>query len=265
MDKVIGFLCVPLWTSVSSVLKALVPRAAGSYAAERRLRATGAGQKLHYQQASLDDWVARIDQQIADRGVVVRRFLVGAFLVGGGAIAMSAPGHAASAMDLIERVTDAFFSLDRDWRFTYVNAEAERVLLRSRQELLGESIWEAFPDAVESTFWHEYHRALDSGEMVQFTDYYPPLETWFEVRAYPSSDGLSVYFRNVNEQRRLEEIISQLSRIGGAQPLGFGKGKVLSLPDALIAATALIASTPLYTCNPRHYPMPELDLCPVVV
>lgn len=41
------------------------------------------------------------------------------------------------------------------------------------------------------------------------------------------------------------------------------RGITLSLPDALIGATALIASIPLYTCNPRHYPMPDLDLRPV--
>ncbi|MEO6191661.1 MAG: type II toxin-antitoxin system VapC family toxin [Thermoanaerobaculia bacterium] len=42
-----------------------------------------------------------------------------------------------------------------------------------------------------------------------------------------------------------------------------GRGITLALPDALIGATALLTSTPLYTCNPRHYPMPDLDLRPV--
>jgi predicted nucleic acid-binding protein len=41
------------------------------------------------------------------------------------------------------------------------------------------------------------------------------------------------------------------------------QGITLSLPDALIGATALLASIPFYTCNPRHYPMPDLDLRPV--
>jgi tRNA(fMet)-specific endonuclease VapC len=43
------------------------------------------------------------------------------------------------------------------------------------------------------------------------------------------------------------------------------QGVTLALPDALIGATALSASVPFYTCNPRHYPMPELDLRPVVL
>ncbi|HEY0512574.1 MAG TPA: type II toxin-antitoxin system VapC family toxin, partial [Thermoanaerobaculia bacterium] len=38
------------------------------------------------------------------------------------------------------------------------------------------------------------------------------------------------------------------------------QGITLALPDALIGATALLASIPLYTCSPRHYPMPDLDL-----
>ena len=106
---------------------------------------------------------------------------------------------------ILESVTDAFFALDGKWRFTYVNSEAERVLQRTREELLGKNVWEEFPEAVGSTFYREYHKALREQTTVEFEEYYPPLEIWVDVRAYPSEDGLSVYFRDATERRQAAE------------------------------------------------------------
>jgi PAS domain S-box-containing protein len=108
---------------------------------------------------------------------------------------------------ILESITDAFFALGTDWRFAYLNDEAENLLQRSREELLGTHIWEEFPAAVGSTFQGEYERAVRERHTVQFTEFYPPLDSWFEVRAYPSPDGLSVYFRNVNDRIAAEEAL----------------------------------------------------------
>jgi PAS domain S-box-containing protein len=110
---------------------------------------------------------------------------------------------------ILESITEAFFALDRDWRFTYLNAEAEHLLQRPRAELLGKSIWEEFPEAVGSTFYERYHEAVRERRAVQFEEFYPPLDTWFEVRAFPSEDGLSIYFHDITEQKRLEETIRE--------------------------------------------------------
>ena len=106
---------------------------------------------------------------------------------------------------VLETMTDAFFSLDREWRFTYVNSEAERVLLRPAHELVGHGIWEEFPAAVGTRFESAYRGAVESGRTVSFEEYYPePLNAWFEVRAWPGPDGLSVYFQDVSARRRAE-------------------------------------------------------------
>src|SRR3712207_2920823 len=105
-------------------------------------------------------------------------------------------------MNILESITDAFFALDKQWRFTYLNRQAEVVLQRRRGELLGKNIWEEYPEAVGSTFYEKYHEALASGESVQFEEFYPPRGVWFEVKAYPSEEGLSVYFRDVTERDR---------------------------------------------------------------
>ena len=104
----------------------------------------------------------------------------------------------------LESITDAFYSLDTDWRFTYLNAQAGRLLARSGTELLGRNIWDEFPEAVDGTFYHLHHRAMSEGEAVTIEDYYAPLDAWVDVRAYPSPDGLSVFFQNVNDRKRAE-------------------------------------------------------------
>ncbi len=99
---------------------------------------------------------------------------------------------------VLESMSAAFFLLDADWRFRYVNAEAERLLDRPRQELLGADIWKAFPAAVGTDFESSYRQAMQTGESVSFQAYYPePLDAWYEVRAVPAPDGLSVYFVDV--------------------------------------------------------------------
>ena len=105
-------------------------------------------------------------------------------------------------INTLESITDAFFTVDSDWRFTYLNGEAETLLERKRAELLGQNVWEKFPEAVGSEFYQAYHRARETQQTVSFESFYPPLNKWFEVRAHPSEEGLAVYFSDVTERRR---------------------------------------------------------------
>ena len=122
---------------------------------------------------------------------------------------------------ILESITDAFVALDADWTFTYVNAHAEALLERSREELLGNTIWDEFPEAVGSTFQDKYETAVEENRTVEFLEYYPPLDRWLEVKAFPFEDGLSVYFddvtdrvtaeRNLRRERDLTEAIMNTS------------------------------------------------------
>jgi len=122
---------------------------------------------------------------------------------------------------ILESITDAFVALDADWTFTYVNAHAEALLERSREELLGNTIWDEFPEAVGSTFQDKYETAVKESRTVEFLEYYPPLDRWLEVKAFPFEDGLSVYFddvtdrvtaeRNLRRERDLTEAIMNTS------------------------------------------------------
>jgi len=107
---------------------------------------------------------------------------------------------------VLESMSAAFYALDPEWRFTYVNAEAERLLGRPREELLGGVLWDLFPAASASAFEVQYRRAVETGQPVVFDAYYPaPLDGWYELRAWPSAYGLSVYFLDVTARRRAQE------------------------------------------------------------
>ncbi|MBD0300770.1 MAG: PAS domain-containing protein, partial [Tolypothrix sp. T3-bin4] len=62
--------------------------------------------------------------------------------------------------NLLESITDGFFALDKKWRFTYINGQAERLLQKNQNELLGKNIWEVFPELINTTFHREYDRAM---------------------------------------------------------------------------------------------------------
>jgi serine phosphatase RsbU (regulator of sigma subunit)/PAS domain-containing protein len=107
---------------------------------------------------------------------------------------------------VLETMSAGFYSLDRDWRFDYVNARAETLLERGRDELLGGVFWDLFPAAVDGAFETAFRAAVTSGEPVEFEAHYPePLDRWYEVRALPSPDGLSVYLHDVTARRQARE------------------------------------------------------------
>jgi PAS domain S-box-containing protein len=112
--------------------------------------------------------------------------------------------------EVLESITDAFFAVDSRWRFTYLNRQAERILQKRSEELLGQSLWDKFPDAVGSRFYEKYHEAVESGTSVHFEAFYEALDHWVEVHAYPSGDGLTVYFRDVTERKRMQEALAEV-------------------------------------------------------
>jgi PAS domain S-box-containing protein len=119
--------------------------------------------------------------------------------------ARQAQEHAAAVLDSI---TDGFIALDSQWRFTYVNAEAERINGMPREDHIGKNQWELFPATRGTMLEFELRRALADQTAVQFENYYAPWDSWFHVKAYPSKDGgLSVFFHDVTARKRSEEAL----------------------------------------------------------
>ena len=118
--------------------------------------------------------------------------------------------------NILESITDAFIVLDKEWRFTYVNPQAERIfapLNKSRENLLGKSYWQEFQDLVGTPVEENLRRAGTERVKVEFDTFYPALNSWFLVRAYPSRDGLSIYFVDISQRKRDEGATGLLAAI----------------------------------------------------
>ncbi len=101
---------------------------------------------------------------------------------------------------IFESITDAFFLLDHEWRFAYVNNELERMIDVTRAELLGRNMWELFPEGVGSVFQRQYEQAVATGQAVHFEALLERLQLWLDVKAFPSEEGLSVYFADISDR-----------------------------------------------------------------
>src|SRR5690606_35298221 len=117
----------------------------------------------------------------------------------------------------------------------------------SREDLLGKSMWEEFPDAKNSAFETHYRMAMEEQGKVSFEGFYPPLDAWFRINAYPSPDGLAVYFQNVTQQRSAQEQLKLLETcvanmndivvITEAEPQNEPGPRILFVNDAFEART----------------------------
>ncbi|MCE9660777.1 MAG: PAS domain-containing protein [Burkholderiales bacterium] len=166
-------------------------------------------------------WVRTIGEAVRDgEGRIVR--IQGALqdITERKVAALQAGKVADRLINTLESISDAFFTVDRDWRFTYVNREAERLLGQDRGALLGRVMWNVYPAALGTAFEQGYRRAMAGETGVSLEALYAPLEMWIGVDCHPSDDGLSVYFRDVTESRAarqqlklLEATVAQLNDI----------------------------------------------------
>jgi PAS domain S-box-containing protein len=118
----------------------------------------------------------------------------------------------AKVTNILESITDAFMFLDRHWRFSYVNPSACDLLEKSPEQLLGSNIWELYPEAVELPFYEHYTRAMQQEKPDEFEAYYPPFGKWFEVKVYPSADGLGIYFNDRTDRHEAEEELRRIAQ-----------------------------------------------------
>ena len=89
--------------------------------------------------------------------------------------------------EVLESITDAFFAVDSDWRFTYVNRNAEILLEKGTEELIGKTIWEMYPNLSGTEFEQVYRRAASERANANITAFYPDHNRWYEVHIYPAA------------------------------------------------------------------------------
>lgn len=108
---------------------------------------------------------------------------------------------------ILESITDAFYVVDREWRYAYINPQAESYFQQGKEALIGKVIWEIFPHMRGTVFEERYRLALDTGTAAHFEARSPKHGRFLEVHAYPTEDGLSVFFRDITELREAAEAL----------------------------------------------------------
>jgi PAS domain S-box-containing protein len=113
------------------------------------------------------------------------------------------------AKQIFERITDAFIGLDKDLRYTYLNSKAGQLIHKDPDELIGKYVWDVFPDAIGSSTYHAFNKAMAEQQNIINTDYYAPLDLWQENNIYPSKDGLSIFIRDITKKKKTELQLEQ--------------------------------------------------------
>ncbi len=110
---------------------------------------------------------------------------------------------------ILSSLTDAFIALTPQWQVSYINPQATEILQQDSQDLLNQDFWQIFPDELGVKHRQVYQTALQDQVKQSFEAFYSPQQIWFEVRIFPSVDGLSLFFQDVTSRKQAEINLKQ--------------------------------------------------------
>jgi PAS domain S-box-containing protein len=122
---------------------------------------------------------------------------------------------------VLNRINDAVISVNKNWEYAFLNDAALDIYALEKGEILGKVIWDMHPEIKGTIFWDKYQEAMQAKKAVEFEGFYAPIHTWFYVKVYPSHDGLTIFFRDITDRKKTEEILFQNEmRLSKAQEIG---------------------------------------------
>ncbi len=128
--------------------------------------------------------------------------------------------------NILASINDGFFSLDTEWRFSYLNETAAKLLRRDRTTLLHQNIWQALPNINKSEFYHQCQQAAADQTDQNLEEFFPCLDAWFEVHIYPFAEGFSVYFRDITVRKQTEAHLVKLEKLNELKDEFLGTSKI---------------------------------------
>lgn len=114
---------------------------------------------------------------------------------------------------IFESITDGFFTLDKNWTCTYANSEFEKITGYREQDYAGRHLLDLIEDGTENIFYRYFQQAADSSNSVHFEAYSRQINKWLEVKAYPSEEGIAVYFSDITEKVKAKQEVERLSLV----------------------------------------------------
>jgi PAS domain S-box-containing protein len=122
---------------------------------------------------------------------------------------------------VLNRINDAMISVDNNWRYTFINEMALLTHPSEKEFILGKVLWDVHPEMIQTVFQEKYYLAMETKEVVEFENYYPPMSKWFYVKVYPSSDGLTILYKDVSKRKVAELALKESEdRYRKAQTIG---------------------------------------------
>ena len=119
----------------------------------------------------------------------------------------------ANGLELLERMTDGFLALDRDWRIVYMNASARKVGVDPGPDVIGKNHWEQWPETVGTEVERQYRQAMATQRPAHFEHHYlvPGKDFWHSIHAYPDPSGLTIFYRDITAQKRKDDVARLLA------------------------------------------------------
>ncbi len=158
------------------------------------------------------------------------------------------------AWEALEHIPDIFYTFDRNYRFTYMNAAGAQIAERLQKGLLGSCIWDVLPELRDSVVESSFRRAMENRLALEFEYYYEPLAGWFQINVYPLPDeGIIVYAHDMTETRKTEEALRKSEQLAAAGRLAASIAHEINNPlEAVTNLLYLASMDSTVTGNSRH-------------
>lgn len=116
---------------------------------------------------------------------------------------------AESLLFTVENMTDGFLTVNQEWEIVYANKEAAGIWAKPKNELTGKRLWDIIPKTVIPMVRSHYFKAMEKRMPVQFEMNWQDRDAWYEVRIYPSPEGISVHFRNIADRKKGQRLLEE--------------------------------------------------------
>lgn len=158
-------------------------------------------------------WLGKKRPLLDDKGIVVGLLGIARDITERKEAERQVTASHAALQRVLDSISDGLAILDHEWRYTYFSETGARMIGMQPEQLLGHCVWELFPEAETLLFGKEYRLAMQTGQARHFEEYYPaPLDKWLDCHCYPSSEGLSVYFRDVTDRKLAQDAAADSQR-----------------------------------------------------